>query len=144
MNINDEISKLVTDTKKIFEIDLESKDALLEDSDCSDYVGSLNIESLEKLQNFQTGVMQYLRKETKDLNKKINENYSFIFSLEDELLMKDALTDGQSKILKDLKNDYGDPDSRSETFETSFLEQNRNSIYCTSNQSVLNEILTKS
>ena len=110
INPSDEISNLVNDTKKIFEIQNENEDILLEDIDFYDTMSisnsSLSSDSSDNIIQFQTNIVQHLKKETKEQNKTMKKNCSIICQLEDELLIGDALTAGQVEIINDLKNDF--------------------------------------
>jgi len=104
INIRDEISNLVNDTKKISEIPNENEKMQLEELDpMSTSNSSFSSDSYENIQNFQTNILQYLEKESKEQKKSMKKNCSIIFQLEDELLIRDALTDGQVEIINDLK-----------------------------------------
>jgi len=110
INTIDEISNLVNDTKKIFETQYENEEFQVEDVDFLDTMSisssSLSSDSYENVRNFQTSIVQYLKKETKEQEKNLNKNYSLISTMEDELLMRDALTDGQIGIINDLKTKF--------------------------------------
>ena len=108
INPSDEISNLVNDKRKIFEI--RDEDILLEDFDfhftMSISNSSLSSDSSDHIKQFQTNIVQHLKKETKEQNKTMKKNCSIIVQLEDELLIGDALTAGQVEIINDLKNDF--------------------------------------
>ena len=110
INPSDEISNLVNDKRKIFEIQDENEDILLEDFDFYDTMSisnsSLSSDSSDNIKQFQTNIVQHLKKETKEQNKTMKKNCSIIVQLEDELLIGDALTAGQVEIINDLKNDF--------------------------------------
>ena len=50
-------------------------------------------------------IIEHIKKEKEKQRKILKRNSSIIFQLEDELLVGDALTYGQMKIIDDLKND---------------------------------------
>jgi len=128
INMVDEINNLVNDTKKLEKIQYANEEVQLEDLDlCYSLPSSncsLNTESHEILKSAQTGIMQHLEEETKEQNKNIIKNNSMIFAMEDELLMRDALTDGQIEIIKCLKNYCLKMDGNMEAYKEQHIEYN--------------------
>eukprot|EP00092_Neocalanus_flemingeri_P012858 GFUD01013854.1.p1 GENE.GFUD01013854.1~~GFUD01013854.1.p1 ORF type:complete len:1121 (+),score=326.05 GFUD01013854.1:259-3621(+) len=110
INTLDEINNLVNDTKKMSEIHFENEELQLEDLDFLDSISisssSLSSDSQDNMRNFQTSILQYLEEERKEKNRKLSKNGSLNFTKEDELLMRDALTDSQNEIVNDLKNNF--------------------------------------
>merc|ERR1719233_2274172 len=107
---------LLNESKQISKIPNETEDVHAEDFDFFDPMSisscssssSDSCESIDnKLDNCDISILEYVKKE-KDMQRKIlKRNSSIIFQLEDELLIGDALTYGQMKIINDLKNNLG-------------------------------------
>jgi hypothetical protein len=98
INIRDEIIDLLNQKERLSAI--QSEDVVFnEDIHFSDPY-SLNSDSCEK---YETDILKYLKKEKEQQRKILMKNCSIIFQLEDELLIGDALTDSQVRMIDDLK-----------------------------------------
>jgi len=114
INIRDEIINLLNESKQISKIPNEAVQA--EDLDFFDPMSisscssssSESCESIDhELDNCDMNILEYVKKEKDKQRKILKRNSSIIFQLEDELLIGDALTYGQMKIINDLKNNLG-------------------------------------
>ena len=116
INIRDEIMNLLNESKQISKIPNETEDVHAEDFDIFDPMSisscssssSDSCESIDnELDNCDINILEYVKKEKDKQRKILKRNSSIIFQLEDELLIGDALTYGQMKIINDLKNNLG-------------------------------------